>query len=131
MRLRYEFLGGVLFVVCLFAAPLFFFYYRELLRTQHRDVLGYWALAEVQQRQFDRKWIDPDSKETDMLSVADFSEATDLSSILERAQRMTLVPFQANEILPLVAAALLPFLLALALEIPVMDILKVLLNMIA
>jgi hypothetical protein len=127
--LRYEFMGGLLTVVSLFVAPLFFFYYRELLRTQHRDVLSYWALVEVQQRQFDQRWMG--SEERDMLGVADFSEATDLSSILERAQRMTLLPFQTNEILPLVAAALVPFLLALALEIPVMDILKALLNMTA
>jgi hypothetical protein len=128
---RYEIVAVVLFVVALFAYPLANFYYRELSRARQRDVLNYWRLNEAQLRQLERKWIVSHSEQADMLSVADFSEVIDLSSILVNAQRMTLLPFQPGAILTLVLAASLPFLPVVALEFPVLQLLKALLKLLA
>jgi len=130
-EIKYEILGVALIVVGSFVVPLSFFYNRELSRARHRDVLNYWVLLEAQLRQFERKWIAPGSEPTDTLSGTDFSEATDLSSILERAQGMTLLPFQLSDFLFLVAAVLLPFLPVAALVVPLSNILKTILRLIA
>jgi hypothetical protein len=129
--LEYEILGVALIVVGLFVLPLSLFYIPELTRARGRDVLNYWALVETQLRQFERKWIASDSKQANMPSGADFSEATSLSSILERAQRMTLLPFELIDFLFLVAAVLLPFLPVAALVVPLSNILKTILRLIA
>ncbi len=128
-ELRYEIVAVMLLVVSVFAYPLANFYYRELSRARQRDVLNYWKLNETQLRQLEQKWIVSHSEKTDMLGVADFSEVIDLSSILVNTQRMTLLPFQPAAILTLVLAALLPFLPVLALEFPLLQILKAILRM--
>jgi hypothetical protein len=130
-EIKYEILGVALIVVGLFVLPLSLFYSRELTRARDRDVLNYWALVEAQLRQFERKWIASDSKQANMPSGADFSEAASLSSILERAQRMTLLPFRLGDFLSLVAAVLLPFLPVAALVVPLSNILKTILRLIA
>jgi hypothetical protein len=127
---RYEILAIIVFVVGLFTFPLANFYYRELSRARQEDVLNYWKLNQVQLRQFEQKWIASHSDQADMLSVRDFSEATDLSSILVNAQQMTLLPFQKGAVLMLTVAAALPFLPVIALEFPVTDILKLVLKMV-
>jgi len=126
---RYEIAAVVLFVVGLFAYPLTSFFYRELSRARQRGVLDYWKLNEAQMRQFEKKWIVSESKLGDMLGVPDFSEVIDLSSILGNAKQMNLRPFQRNGIVSLVVAVALPFLPVLALEFPVLDILKAILKM--
>ena len=125
---KYEILVLVMAIVGLFASPLAFFY-GLLAKTKHQGALGYWVLWQAQLRQFDQKWMRRSAENLDMLSVADFSEATDLSSILDRVQQSRLMPFRQKQILPLIFAALLPFVAVLALEIPVEDILKQLLKM--
>jgi len=126
---RYEIVAIVLFVVCLFVLPLATFFHRELSRARQKDILSYWKLNGGQLRQFERKWIASYSDQADMLSVPDFSEAIDLSSILANAQNMTLQPFQRRAVIRLILAAALPFLPVLALQIPVSDILKAVLKM--
>ncbi len=131
-EIKYEILGVALIVVGLFVLPLSLFYNRELTtRARDRDVLNYWVLVEAQLRQFERKWIASGSEPTDTLSGTDFSEATDLSSILERVQGMTMLPFQLSDFLFLVAAVLLPFLPVAALVVPISNILKTILRLIA
>jgi len=128
-QLEYAIVAVMLFVIGLFVYPLTAFYYRELSRARQRDVLDYWKLYGVQLRQLEKKWIRSDSRPADMLSVADFSEVIDLSSILWNARQMSLRPFQRNGIVFLVFAASLPFLAVLALEIPILEILKAILKM--
>ena len=128
-QLEYAIVAVVLFVIGLFVYPLTAFFYRELSRARQRDVLDYWKLYGVQLRQLEKKWIRSDSAPADMLSVADFSEVIDLSSILGNAGQMHLQPFQRNEIVSLVLAASVPFLAVLALEIPLLEMLKAILQM--
>jgi len=127
---RYEIAAVVLLVVGVFLYPLTNFFYRELSRARQRGVLDYWKLNEVQMRQFEKKWIVSDSRQADMLDVQDFSELIDLSSVLGNAKQMNLRPFQRNGIVSLVVAVSLPFLPVLALEFPVLEILKAMLKMV-
>ena len=129
-ELRYEIAAVVLLVVGVFLYPLTNFFYRELSRARQRGVLDYWKLNEVQMRQFEKKWIVSDSRQADMLDVQDFSELIDLSSVLGNAKQMNLRPFQRNGIVSLVVAVSLPFLPVLALEFPVLEILKAMLKMV-
>jgi len=125
---KFEILFLLIGIVGLFAGPLTFFY-RLLARTKHQGALEYWAIWQAQLRQSNSKWKRGSLETMDMLSVADFSEVTDLSSILERVQQVRLVPFRRTQLSPLAVAALLPFVAVLALEIPIEEILKQLLRM--
>ena len=125
---KYEIGAVVLMTTTVFTGPLLFFY-GALVRTKSRDVLRYWALWQAQHRQFRQKWLNGPPEHADMLSVPDFSEATDLSQILERVGQVKLVPFGRKQIQPLIIAALMPFLAVLLLEFPFEEILKQVLKM--
>ena len=115
----------------LFVVPLSLFYQRELSRARDRDVLSYWVLIEAQLRLFERKWIASDSNKMETLTGADFSQVTGPSSILERAQGMTLLPFRLKDISFLVVVVLIPFIPVAALAIPMDKILHTLLRIVA
>jgi hypothetical protein len=121
--MKYEILAAVFFIVGLFAGPLLFFC-GSLWRTNRRGVLDYWTLWQGQIRQFEQKWMHSPTEYSDMLSVPDFSQATDLSSILERVQQMKFTPIRRTQILALIVATVAPFSLVLTLEFPVEAILK-------
>ncbi len=125
----YVIVAAVIFIVALFAGPLLFFC-GLLAKVKQNGELKYRVLWQEQLRQFDQKWSQLTTNPPDMLSVADFSEATDFSSILERVQQTRLVPIQRKQILPLAIAALLPFVLVLPLLVPIDQILKQLLKMV-
>ena len=125
---KYGILAVVVVNIGLFCGPLGFFR-GLLLKVRLRGTLEYWALWQRQRRQFDRKWMRAAPECTDLLSVADFSEATDLSQILERVQLVKLLPFRHKQLLPLIVAALSPFVLVATLEFPVEEIAKQLLKM--
>jgi hypothetical protein len=122
-RYKFEILFLVALTVALFAGPLFFFY-GLLVGTRFRDTLRYWALWQGLQRQFEQKWLRHRPVEPDMLGVQDFSEATDLSQILERVQQMGVVPFRRRQLWPLLLAAALPFLAVLTMDVPLEEMIK-------
>jgi hypothetical protein len=59
-----------------------------------------------------------------MLGVQDFSEATDLSQILERVQQMRIVPFRRAQLWPLLLAATLPFVVVMTIDVPVEEMIQ-------
>jgi hypothetical protein len=130
-ELKYEIAGTVFIVVGLFAAPLSFMFLREMERARTRDVLRYWALAEDQSRRFERQWIISKPQQIDSPSHPDFSEAASLSAILERARKMTMLPFELRDFFMLVVAAVLPFVPVAALAIPLSTILRTILRFMA
>jgi hypothetical protein len=126
-RYKFEILALIAVTVGVFAGPLFFFY-GPLFRTRFRDTLQYWALWQRQQRQFQQKWLQDSTEPPDMLGVPDFSEATDLSQILERVRQMGIVPFRRAQVWPLLLAASLPFVVLMTLDIPFEEMMKRLLK---
>jgi hypothetical protein len=118
-----EILALVIISMGIFAGPLFFFY-RLLVGMKIRDTLEYWVLWQGQLRQFEKNWMRNFAEFPDMLSVADFSEATDLSQILERVQQTRHVPMTTRQIQPLLIAAVLPFVVVMTLEYPVDEMIR-------
>jgi hypothetical protein len=122
-RHKFEIIALIAVCMGLFAGPLFFFY-GQLVRTRFRDTLRYWTLWQGQKRQFHGKWMRDSAEYPDMLGVQDFSEATDLSQILERVREMRIVPFRRVQVWPLLLAAALPFLAVMTLDVPIEEMIK-------
>jgi hypothetical protein len=108
-------------IAALFAGPLCFFY-DQLKMTRFRAWLSYDRTVQQQLRQFEQKWIGQ-SGLNDMLEVQDFSAVIDLNSTVNTVHQMTRLPLRRSQFLALIAAALLPFLPVLALQIPLKDLL--------
>ena len=126
---KFEIAMMVIAVTALFAGPLMFFH--DLLRrTKYRGYIEYGELWQRQRRQFAEKWMRSSPERPELLNIHDFSEATDLSEILERVQQIQLMPFRQAQILPLIISVVAPFALVALLEFPVAEVMKVLLKMV-
>lgn len=110
--------------VCLFAGPLLVFM-GALRRARLRGMLEYGALASSVGQRFEDRWLGTEhGRHADPLGAPDFSATTDLYSIVSNVRAMSVVPFGPRDLLPLVIAALLPFLPLLLLVVPALDVLK-------
>lgn len=110
-------------LVALTVGPLCFFR-RQLRQAKQRAVLGCGAQAGRQLRTFEEKWLGanpPAAGET--LREPDFSAVASFGSTVAAVHKMNLLPFQAKQLVPLVVAALLPFLPVAAMEISLKEIL--------
>ncbi len=119
-------------IVTLFTGPLLFFYL-QLKKTKVLGKLDYGWLSRRQLRRFEKKWIEEpaDERVEGLLGSQDFSAVIDLSSTVQNVHSMRLLPFKYRELVPLIVATLAPFLPVLALEIPVKEILKTLMKLMA
>jgi len=126
---KVEIFATVVILVALFAGPLTFFY-RQLRKVRLHGALEYGELWQRQRRQFDKKWMRSVPQQADLLSVPDFSEATDLSQILERVHQIKLVPCRRMQILDLAIYILTPFAIVITLQYPIEQIMKELLKMV-
>jgi hypothetical protein len=108
-------------ITALFVGPLCFFY-KPLKKARFNAWLRHSVTVQEQVRQFERKWVDSDSRPADMLTVQDFSAVIDLNSTVGEVYRMTRLPFQRNQLVELIVVALLPFAAVAALQIPIKDI---------
>jgi len=120
LSFKYVIILNAAIISALFAGPLCLFY-GQLKRTKVRDLLSYDRVAQEQLRQFEQNWIER-SRQTDMLQVQDFSAVIDLNSTVDKVHQMRPLPFRRNQLLELLAAALLPFLPVLAMQIPIKDL---------
>jgi hypothetical protein len=113
----------VLVVLGLFVAPMLVFT-GPLVRARVRGALAYGELAEALGRRFEQRWLGrgPDLDEK-ALSAPDFSATTDLYAIAANVRAMRLVPFDLRALVPLLFAALLPFLPLVFVVIPVKELL--------
>jgi hypothetical protein len=115
---RHLILGLVVFVVILFASPLFVFIH-QLLTHWHRGVLEYGTLADRVGTEFERDWLDSGKPfNEDPLQTGAFSALTDLYQVVERVYQMRPVPIDLMSMLALVCATLLPFVPVLFLAVP-------------
>jgi hypothetical protein len=111
-------------VVALMAGPLLFFR-RPLGQAKQRAVLGCGALAGRQLRAFEEKWLGENPPPAaDMLRSPDFSAVGDFNPTVTAMQKMNTLPFLPKQLVPLIVAALLPFLPVAAIEIPLQEILR-------
>jgi hypothetical protein len=99
---------AVLIVLVLCVSPLCVF--SDLLwRTRTRGRLEYGSLVLSLGREFEKKWLSPDSSINESaLEVPDFSATTDMYSVAANVYQMDLFPFGFREVSRLLVASLLP-----------------------
>jgi hypothetical protein len=96
-----------------------------------RDALfGYAKLSSLHDTAFDAKWRSADADPAALLGDPDPSSLADLASGYERAKALRPVPVNMAAVFPLVIAAALPMLPLIATQVPLKDILKVLLKVV-
>ena len=116
--------GIVIVEMVLFIGPLFLLG-SALLRARTRGIFQYGALAESLGQQFEIRWLGSPSIVSDQaLAAPDFSATTDLYSITANAYNMRLVPLRIVQVVPLVIAALLPFVPVVLVALPINEILS-------
>jgi hypothetical protein len=117
-------IGLVALVLILFVGPLLVFM-RRLLEARRRGSFEYGTLAGEVGHQFERKWLNRASGvDEGALDVPDFSSTTDLFQIVANAYEIRTIPLRLVFLIPLVVAALLPFVPVLLMVMPVEEILK-------
>jgi len=120
----YVIAGIVIVEMVLFTGPLFLLG-PALLRARIRGIFQYGALAEAVGQQFERRWLSSPSVVTaEALAAPDFSATTDLYGVVANAHGMGLVPLRVSQVIPLVIAALLPFVPVVLVALPINEILS-------
>lgn len=110
-------------MVAVMVGPLVFFK-GPLGKAKQRAVLRCGALASRQLRAFEEKWLGANTPAAgEMLRAPDFSAVGDFNPTVNAMQKMNTLPFWPKQLVPLVVAALLPFLPVAAMEIPLKEIL--------
>ncbi|WP_455389237.1 hypothetical protein, partial [Petrachloros mirabilis] len=118
-------------LLILIAGPVLFFL-RPLYVAREEAIFRYGALASRQIQRIEGKWFPKRSIPGDIeMSMPDFLSITHLEHSVEAVHKMSLVPLTKEDILQLVIIALLPFLPVLATQIPMGEILSMLLKALA
>jgi hypothetical protein len=122
---RITIFGFVALVLVTFLGPLLVFSPR-LFDTKRKGLLEYGALANEYTQSFERKWIRREAPEGEaLIGSADIQSLADLGNSFEIVRKMRPVPFDLmTAILPMVAAAAIPFLPLLLTVFPLEEIVK-------
>ena len=117
-QFRFQAVGVAVFAVVLFAIPLLFFM-RRLLDAHQRGVLSYGELTHRAGHLFEREWLAARQViDEQTLRAPEFAATNNLYSIAAKAIQMRRVPFDTRSIAVLGGAALVPFLPAELLRLP-------------
>jgi len=115
---RFQAVGVAVFTVALFGTPLLVFM-RRLLDAHYRGVLSYGAFAHHAGDQFEHKWLAARlAIDEQTLQARDFTATNGLYSIAREAIKMRRVPFDVRSVAVLGGAALVPFVPAELLRLP-------------
>ena len=120
---QYAIVAFAVVLVALMAAPMVFFM-GQLGNVKQRAMFVCGALAGRQLRAFEEKWLGasrPAAEE--MLQAPDFSAVVDFNPTVTAIQKMNTLLFSPRQLVPLVVAALVPFLPVAAIEIPLKELL--------
>jgi hypothetical protein len=121
---QYAIAGFAVTLVVLMAGPLVFFK-GQLGKAKQRAVLVCGALAGRQLRAFEEKWLGPSPPAAEeMLRAPDFSAVVDFNPTVTAIHKMNTLLLWPKQLVPLVVAALLPFLPVAAIETPLKEILS-------
>jgi hypothetical protein len=110
--------------------PLFKFR-RPLALARFKGLLEYGALIHAHHLAFDRKWIGGATGDEHLLGNADASSLADTSAGYELVRSMRTLPLATKDLVPIAAAAALPMIALLAIEIPLSEIIGNLLKIVA
>ncbi len=122
---RMTIFGFVALVLITFLGPLLVFS-PKLFDTMRKGLLEYGALSNEYTQSFERKWIRREAPEGEaLIGSADIQSLADLGNSFEIVRKMRPVPFDLmTAILPMVAAAAVPFLPLLLTVFPLEEIVK-------
>jgi hypothetical protein len=128
--LNYEWeVGGLLaLLVVLIAGPLLLFA-RRLYEAKESAVFQYGALASRHIQQVDRKWLSGQPLNEDV--GIDFRAVAHMGSSVSAVRQMSIIPLHKDDLLKLLVVALLPFLPLLATLVPMDEVLKLVLKILA
>jgi hypothetical protein len=119
---------GAFVVICLLinVVPLLTFI-KPLSAARHKDINDYHALVAEHHLNFEDKWITNRRENSDeILGSPDASSFADIQMVYESVKNMTIFPFNIKTMLITVVISLVPLVFVLALQIPMVDILKML-----
>jgi len=131
LQYQWEIVGFVILLLILIAGPVLFFL-RPLYHAREEAILRYGALASRQLRRIEGRWHPEGPMREDIeLSMPDFLSITHLRDSVTAVHKMSLIPLTKEDVLQLVIIALLPFLPVLATQVPIGEILSMLLKALA
>ena len=126
MSFKFALLGLIILLIVAFVLPLFAFT-PILLKLKKQGLSHYGALVSRHHQAFETKWIRDDAASVaaaaDPLGSPDMSSLADLSASYQIIEEMRPVPVTKQSIVPLVLAALLPFVAVAATQAPFREIL--------
>jgi len=118
LAFKFVVLGLVVVTVLIFTAPLAVFY-GNLLAAWRSAILEYGALAERVGHEFESKWLGLSRKfPEDPLETGAFSATTDLYQVVSNVYAMKPLPVDAQSMIALAAATVLPFVPVLLISEP-------------
>ena len=129
----YQWSYVALFVIFLlvFTAPLLLFVPKLLLLKQG-GLMQYGILGSRYTQAFQRKWIDENEPGGEpMLGTADLQSLADLGNSYQIIQKMRIVPVELSDLIAIVLPGLIPALPLVALVMPISEVIKVLLKLVA
>jgi len=121
----------LILVLILIAGPLLLFV-RPLYEAKERGIFRYGALASRQIQHVEDTWLPEGIVREDLeSSMPDFRSITHLGHSVTAVHKMSVIPINKEDILQLLIIALLPFVPVLLTQIPLAEILSLLLKVLA
>ena len=106
---KVEVLGGVMFLLLVFAGPLTLFAPR-LAQVKRSGLREYGALSQTYVRDFRQKWMSGAPTDEPLVGSGDIQSLADLGNSFANAEQMRFVPVQPRSLLVFAAAFLVPIL---------------------
>jgi hypothetical protein len=95
----------------------------HLARCRFAGILDYDALATDYSRRFQARWIEQKDERSDLLGSADIQALADMTTSVDIVHRMRLIPFPALLVVIVAAAAVVPAIPVVLLELPLTELL--------
>jgi len=126
--LRLPMMAFVILVVVLFLSPLLMFI-GPLFRAKKQALLDYGLFIGRHGRLVRERWVEEkEVRDEAILSAPELGPVADTTSLYQAVTRMRTVPLGKSTVLPLFLAAALPMIVLLAIQVPVKNILQMLLK---
>jgi hypothetical protein len=120
----------IVIALVIFSGPLFVFV-PTLVALKQRGLRDYDVLAAQYTQEFERRWFQRPEPRDDLLGTADVQSLADLGNSYELIRKMRVVPIQLSDFVAMAIPGMLPALPLAATVMPVRDIVKGLLHLLA
>lgn len=128
MSLKVEMIGFVVLCTAVFALPLLAFM-GPLKRAKKQALLDYGELVGRHGRLVHKRWIEGrEIGEPPILEAPELGPVADTAAMYDAVRSMRSTPLGKNSVLPVALAAALPMIAVLALQMPVMELVRTLLK---